>query len=174
MRVARDGSNRLMDLALNSVDHTSSRRHVAVGPRDSSTARRRWSGGTSGPQWKSGASLARSPQSARKTLVNAARPGRIYFSECLVRDTAGPKSGTATSRAGGLLTGGRRGGRGRQKATSVTVRQAKRGERAETTRLGLQSKPAERRRSSVTPGLGPVYTRPKRGRFPGYSRTFLG
>jgi hypothetical protein len=34
----------------------------------------------------SGASLARSPQSARKTLVNAARPGRIYFSECLVRD----------------------------------------------------------------------------------------
>ena len=82
--------------------------------------------------------------------------------------TAGPKSGTATSRAGGLPTDCRQGGGGRQKVTSVTVRQAKQGgKRAETKRLGLQLKPAERRRSSVTPGLGPVYTRPKRGPFSG-------
>src|ERR1035437_1850229 len=104
------------------------------------------------------------------TSVNAGRPGRIYFSECLVRDhgRAKVRDGDFSRRwiAHGWPT--RRRGPAKSHFRDCPTGY-KGGKRAETKRLGLQSKPAERRRSSVTPGLGPVYTRPKRGPFSGVS-----
>jgi len=95
------------------------------------------------------------------------------FLECLVRDHGRPKSGTATSRAGGFLTDADEAA-GPQTATSVTVRQAKKGGKGlKLTRLGLhRSRPSAPLIGHAR--LGASIHSAEKGRFPGYSRTFLG